>query len=95
MSVAILAFMILVTIIQFATKYPYLPVTPNPAGKLYYLADSEILADFQDASTLTQSELVRQADRETRYSFGTMRGKSGELRIGVDHARRGWSRKYG
>jgi hypothetical protein len=89
-SVAILSFMILVLLLQSVTKYPYLPVGPKLVmGRLYDLADSKMLDDFQDASTLSLKELLQQTDPEKRYSLGTMVGISGKVRIGVDYAKLG------
>lgn len=88
MAVAILGFMILVLLLQSLVKDPYLPMNPEVvAGAFYYLADSAMLANFKDASTLSQKDLAKQIDPKMQFSFGKMVGVSGKSRIGVNYAK--------
>ncbi|KUJ24517.1 uncharacterized protein LY89DRAFT_571748 [Mollisia scopiformis] len=87
MTVAILAFMIVVLVWCFLeeARWPYMPLDPNTiAGSMYYLCDSPILGDFEGTSRLSQKELkARLKGIGKDYRFGEMVGVSGQSRIGI------------
>ena len=66
--------------------YPHLPVDPGClAGRIYYLCDSALVADYEGMATLRAKEFGSRVAPTRRYRFGKMVGVSGESRIGVDY----------
>lgn len=91
MSVAVLAFMMLVLVGSFFLKWPKIPAEPSTiAGALYYVCDSHALKEWDgehDAKSPGGTETAALSDqRERRYRYGKIVGLSGDTRLGVDYA---------
>ncbi|KAK3314049.1 hypothetical protein B0H66DRAFT_483994 [Apodospora peruviana] len=85
-SVTILSLMVVVLLVSFLVRWPYLPVDPGTiAGCMYYVCDSRMLADLKAVADLDEGARHRHLrDIGMRYRCGSMVGVSAKRRIGID-----------
>ncbi|KAK5651651.1 hypothetical protein OQA88_11826 [Cercophora sp. LCS_1] len=88
-SVAVLGYATLVLAFHvFWTSWIHLPVDPGTlAGRMYYVCDSAMLADFEHLSMLGRRQRDERVIRMNRlYKFGPMEGVvTGRVRLGADY----------
>jgi len=86
LSIAILAFMIIVLAASFLIRWPHMPVDPRTiAGAMFYVCDSWWLESLEGLSCMEKKErdrIIRHIG--VQYKFGIMIGMSGKDRVGVD-----------
>lgn len=88
LSLAMLAFMMLVLLVSLVVKLPYMPGDPRTiAGAAAYIADSVLVPEIKQC----QSSMMSSRDREMavaqlgrRYALGDINGVSHAQRYGVE-----------
>ncbi|KAK5652263.1 hypothetical protein OQA88_10611 [Cercophora sp. LCS_1] len=88
-SVVLLCVMIVILVLHmWLVKWPHMPVSIETlAGRIYYVCDSTMLADFARLSMLDRRERDLRVQRMGRkYRFGWVTGLSGERRVAADYA---------
>ncbi|KAK0715258.1 hypothetical protein B0H67DRAFT_514248 [Lasiosphaeris hirsuta] len=86
LAIVLMCIMWLVVAASFFLSWPHMPVDPSTiAGAVYYVCDSKMLSSFEGLSVLGQEERDRRVEQmPAKFAFGSIVGKSGTIRTGVD-----------